>query len=786
MKSYLDLVPVSAKVHRKQSRMSVFCITLAVFLVTAIFGMADMFIRSQILQAQAENGNWHIAVKDVNDEKAALIAARPEIETSSSYGVINYHGDRGYTLLGKNVAVCGSDETMLTGIFTGMITEGKFPETENEALVTENARDMYHLKIGDLITVQASGQQEVSFTVTGFAGNTSKLMSEDSFAVFLQVDGFRAFCAGAGGVTAEDARLIYYIRFADTGSIQNKITNLKSQTGLSGSQVMENTKLLGLLGQSSNSFMMRTYAAAVVLFLLVLTAGILMISSSLNSNVAQRTEFFGLIRCIGATPKQVMRLVQKEALSWCGFAVPAGVAAGIAVIWILCLILKILSPEYFSEVPVFGFSIPSIAAGVLVGFITVLLAARAPAKRASAVPPLTAVSGNANDLKPVKKAADTRFFKVDTALGIHHAKSSRKNFILMVGSFSFSIILFLSFSVTVDFMKHSLTPLRPWAPDLSVVSPENRRELNGAWIGELQADPAVRSVYGRMFAYGVPAIVNGEEKKIDLISYEEKQFEWAGDYLLEGSLEKTEHESGTGLIVYERQNTIQTGDTMTLTIGNRTADIKITGMLSDSPFKNEAGVGMVICSEETFRNLTGESSYTIIDMKLAKHASDADVDAIRKAFGTEYTFLDERMGNRSIYGTYLCIWLFLYGFLVLIALITIFHVVNSIAMSVSARMKQYGAFRAIGLGARQLAKMIAAEALTYTAAGIVCGGFLGLACNRYLFHLMISLQWGDPWTVPWTELGIIVVVVVLSVVLAVKGPIRKINEMSIVDTINAQ
>ena len=41
MKHYLELVPISARVHRKQNRMSIFCIILAVFLVTAIFGMAD-------------------------------------------------------------------------------------------------------------------------------------------------------------------------------------------------------------------------------------------------------------------------------------------------------------------------------------------------------------------------------------------------------------------------------------------------------------------------------------------------------------------------------------------------------------------------------------------------------------------------------------------------------------------------------------------------------------------------------------------------------------------------
>ena len=71
MKHYLDLVPISAKVHRKQNRMSIFCIILAVFLITTIFGMADMFIRSQIIQAKIDNGDFHITVQGITDEEAA-------------------------------------------------------------------------------------------------------------------------------------------------------------------------------------------------------------------------------------------------------------------------------------------------------------------------------------------------------------------------------------------------------------------------------------------------------------------------------------------------------------------------------------------------------------------------------------------------------------------------------------------------------------------------------------------------------------------------------------------
>lgn len=42
MKNYLSLIPISAHVHRRQNRLTLLCITISVFLVTAVFSMADM------------------------------------------------------------------------------------------------------------------------------------------------------------------------------------------------------------------------------------------------------------------------------------------------------------------------------------------------------------------------------------------------------------------------------------------------------------------------------------------------------------------------------------------------------------------------------------------------------------------------------------------------------------------------------------------------------------------------------------------------------------------------
>lgn len=57
MKSYLSLIPISAHVHRRQNRLTLLCITISVFLVTAVFSMADMGNRMQTNNMLKKHGN---------------------------------------------------------------------------------------------------------------------------------------------------------------------------------------------------------------------------------------------------------------------------------------------------------------------------------------------------------------------------------------------------------------------------------------------------------------------------------------------------------------------------------------------------------------------------------------------------------------------------------------------------------------------------------------------------------------------------------------------------------
>ena len=117
-------------------------------------------------------------------------------------------------------------------------------------------------------------------------------------------------------------------------------------------------------------------------------------------------------------------------------------------------------------------------------------------------------------------------------------------------------------------------------------------------------------------------------------------------------------------------------------------------------------------------------------------------------------------------------------------MITLFNMVNSISMSVTARIKQYGAMRAVGMDGRQLTRMIGAEAFTYAISGLLVGCSAGLALSRLLYLRLVTRYFGSSWTLPVTLLCIVVIFDLASALIAIYAPAKRIRNMAITDTIN--
>ena len=774
MRSYLSLVPISAKVHKRQSRMTRICIILAVFLVTSIFSMAEMWTDAETTAMRHNHGDWHIALQNVSKDEAEQIRKNSNVAVSSWYDEINTDAEQNYYIDGKNAVLYGIEESYITDIMK-YPTEGVYPQNENEVALSADAKELFSVKIGDEITLDTP-VGDVKYTISGFYEDDTEFNDIiGGCCVFMNRKTFDEI-RRLNGVESESQ---FYIRFQNENGLKKTIADMMQQYNLTAENVKENTAVLGMLGASSNESVNELYPLAAACFVIILIAGVFMISSCMNSNVAQRTKFFGMMRCIGASKQQIIRFVRLEALNWCKTAIPIGCALGTVTCWILCAILRFFVKGEWVDMPLFAVSINGILCGALVGVITVFIAAHSPAKQAAMVSPVAAVSGNADMSKNVNHAAKTRFLKVETSLGIHHATGTKKNLFLMTGSFALMIVLFLAFSACLDFV-HKLLPsvTSKFTPDITIASQDDTNSLDGNLPDKIAEIEGVESAFGMMTRTAFSVEVNGNETEIDLFSHDKTLLDTFKKSVISGDISRVYEDGNYAMAVYNQDYRLSVGDK--IKTGNQ--ELEIVCVTSEG-VGSVSGAPTVVCSEKTFMRLTGECRFAMISVVLKKDVSEVAVSKIRDLVG-DCLFVDNREENSDINGSYWVFRIASYGFLAIISLITVLNITNSISMGVSARIKQYGAMRAVGMGSGQVAKMITAEAVTYAICGTAAGLILGLLLHYLIYAKIVITHFGGSWNIPFATIAIVLLLVVFSCIVAIYAPAKRIRNMAITATIN--
>ena len=185
--------------------------------------------------------------------------------------------------------------------------------------------------------------------------------------------------------------------------------------------------------------------------MIVMFISVALIYNAFAISVSERTKQFGLLASIGATKKQLRKMVFFEAFVVSVVGVPFGIISGILVIRIA---LAGLSDKFgalgYSVEMRLSVSVASMVIAAIVSFVTVMISAWIPSKRAIKISAMEAIR-QTTDIKAADKPIKTsrltyHLFGLPGMLANSYYKRNRKKYRTTVISLFTSIVLFVSAS----------------------------------------------------------------------------------------------------------------------------------------------------------------------------------------------------------------------------------------------------------------------------------------------------------------------------------------------------
>ena len=536
----------SLKRNRTRTVVTIVGIILSAAMICAVTTFASSLYNFALELAVFKFGNWHGSAMDADIGSCRSVAESPEVDGFALAKQL------GYAKL-ENCSNTNKPYLFVLGAYENFgemmpvhITSGKYPEEGNEILIPEhlNENGGIDLELGDVIELElglrildgASVGQSVPFFVLSengeAVGNDECLVVGETrkYTVvgFYERPSFEEYTApGYTAITLEenepDDDGVYDIWFRLNRA--KDIYGFMEEKGLDWSVNDSVLIYSGVTGY--DNFKTVIAGLAYVVIGLIVFGSVSLIYNAFSISVSERTRQFGLLSSVGATKKQLRRMVITEALMVGAVGVPIGIASGIGGIGITLLFIgNKFKALVGSDVPMrLSVSLPSVAIAVSVAFVTVLISAVIPSRRATRVSAIEAIRQN-RDVTAGSGRVRTpklvyKIFGLPGMLASKYYKRSRKKYRATVVSLFMSVVLFVSASAFTAAMRDSVSQsFGNVKYDILVYGFEDEfAEVTlGELLSELKADSGVeQAVYSK--ASSIYMTLDAKDITRDFIEY---------------------------------------------------------------------------------------------------------------------------------------------------------------------------------------------------------------------------------------------------------------------------
>ncbi|RXI67910.1 ABC transporter permease [Clostridium tetani] len=874
MKKYGYLTYRYLKEQKKRTILTILGIVLSVALVTAIGTMLVSIKTKFVSDCIKDKGHYHGEFVGIDKEQVNKINNNVDVDnisvTSNDTTAIISNISKEERDANPsaplhrylNIKAYGSSALSMIPI---NVKQGRLPQKENEIVLEYWVPDYLSgkPKIGDKIKLDigkrivkekgskdGEGETKETFNKTGKREYTIVGVTAPKFSwpgVYI-----------TQGITfldenklASDKKYNVYVKLNSAKDVYKKCENIaknlgmekeKTSKGIYGYNIEYNEQLLRLYAQSLDKSINEGLTALVAFIVgLIIISTIAVIYNIFNISVLERVSQFGILRCTGAAPNQIKKLVLKEALILSFIGIPLGLASGVLAMEIVIHAVQMLLNK---EIKVVISPIVFIIS-ILIGVVTIYLSAIGPAIKASRVSPLEAVRSIGN-LKKEKFKKRKRFRIINKVFGIEgeiaykNLKRNRKKFRITIFSLTISIVLYIVFGSFASLVfKMGVVKEKDMKDFMLWKKGNSNIGISLSIYNEITNFKDVEKVYKVM--YDGRAILIPKEKvnsKIfqlrpnlkerikdeqlvlrsnGVISYGDNILPELKKYLREGSINKEKLNNENGVILIKTNSLYnektkkssvfdiadyKVGDEIKIIDKKKLKDneyigegnikrVKVVGILDKGILDNEYNVSesvTLITSEKVYTNITGNNDIRRMFIQLKEGSNKDNLAEYFKNLSKKdpgYQYFDFQEDSKRNRDKAIAINIFLYGFVGVITLIGCLNIVNTISTNLILRKRELAMIRAVGMDRGKMSKMICIEGIYYGIIASIYGGIIGTALSYELFKIMTNFR-DFQWVFPIRGILTAVIGAIIISLISTYIPLRKINKENIIENIRGE
>ena len=430
------------KANRTRNIFAIVAVALTTFMITTIFSLGINYKENMELTSVRTSGtNANVSLAMPTNEQEKEIRDLDYVKTVGTQYMIG-------SVAGKNeadrdlaIAMQYYDNTEWEKHYKEAISNinGNYPKKENEIMLSEDALSQLGIKKPKLDMeiplsyVSKDGEQKDTFTLSGwfrsYTGTGMAFLSES----YCQEHGYTMQNSGVLSISLDNPKDNFY-------DIQDDIT------------LNENQTFQGSVSMSSSSG--SVYAMIILLVFFIIGSGYLLIYNVLYISISRDTRFYGLIRTLGTTEKQIKTLVKRQALTFGCIGIPIGVIlAGVLSFGIVPVILENAFDSGKSIIDAEMFFHPSIfILSIVFSALTVWISCNAPAKVAGKISPIEALRYQNFASTKTKSRNSTNGGKLHV-MAYHNVFRDKKRAFLVFMSLFMGITMILGVNGMIGSMK---------------------------------------------------------------------------------------------------------------------------------------------------------------------------------------------------------------------------------------------------------------------------------------------------------------------------------------------